>query len=510
MMTRNRNLKIYFELLLFSFIVLLFVSTDSYLHDMFNKADSAWFFICGKAWMNGLTPYVDFSDSKGPLLFLIYGIGYLISHFNYVGVFFITCIFYSFTLFVTYLTTFIFLKNDRQSELTAMLMMVFMLNPLMHNEVRCEDFCMLFIMLSLYATCRLLYQKGSVAVTTFILGICFGATMLMKYNVSAIIGIFILFAAFDIIKYRKGLFLGIIMMISGFAAIALPFIIYFFIIGNMHDFVYEYFVRTVETTLNNRSSSNTIALLLSPANIFTIVSGTISTLMMIPLLKKYRYFPIISFIYFYLLSLQNARSYYLIVDSTFVVFGIIAFFRLANKRCSSRLSFHATATVAALLIIIAHVGIHDLRNANYGDFFTQDNDGRTEFYTYEYLMAQKPSSRVVHYGGCERIGVCSGALPACKFWAQQCGATAEMNSNQMEACRKGKADFVIVNTELPSLINRLQSWGYKKYDYSSVNYPYILMSKLTLKRPSKGFHVSNIDVLLKLNMMKKWMDKSAE
>ena len=27
--------------------------------------------------MNGLTPYVDFTDSKGPLLWLIYGIGYL-------------------------------------------------------------------------------------------------------------------------------------------------------------------------------------------------------------------------------------------------------------------------------------------------------------------------------------------------------------------------------------------------------------------------------------------------
>ena len=44
---------------------------------MYGHNDSAWFFMCGKAVMNGLTPYVDFTDSKGPLLWLIYGIGYL-------------------------------------------------------------------------------------------------------------------------------------------------------------------------------------------------------------------------------------------------------------------------------------------------------------------------------------------------------------------------------------------------------------------------------------------------
>ena len=29
--------------------------------------------------MNGMVPYVDFTDSKGPSLWLIYGIGYLLS-----------------------------------------------------------------------------------------------------------------------------------------------------------------------------------------------------------------------------------------------------------------------------------------------------------------------------------------------------------------------------------------------------------------------------------------------
>ena len=52
-------------------IFLLLLSHDSYLYLSGPRVDSAWFFMCGKAWMNGMVPYVDFADSKGPLLWLI-------------------------------------------------------------------------------------------------------------------------------------------------------------------------------------------------------------------------------------------------------------------------------------------------------------------------------------------------------------------------------------------------------------------------------------------------------
>ena len=77
---------------IYAFIILFITSWDSWLYDSINHYDVCWFFACGKAWMNGLIPYVDFSDSKGPLLWLIYGIGYLISPHNYLGVFLLSWI----------------------------------------------------------------------------------------------------------------------------------------------------------------------------------------------------------------------------------------------------------------------------------------------------------------------------------------------------------------------------------------------------------------------------------
>ena len=74
--------------------VLFIISPDSYTHDLFFRIDTAWFFTCGKAWMNGMIPYIDFADSKGPLLWLIYGIGYLLSPHNYLGMFWLSVVLY--------------------------------------------------------------------------------------------------------------------------------------------------------------------------------------------------------------------------------------------------------------------------------------------------------------------------------------------------------------------------------------------------------------------------------
>ena len=67
---RTYLLKRILSVFLLVFVVMLFISKDSYMHDLPNHNDSAWFFMCGKAWMNGMVPYVDFADSKGPLLWL--------------------------------------------------------------------------------------------------------------------------------------------------------------------------------------------------------------------------------------------------------------------------------------------------------------------------------------------------------------------------------------------------------------------------------------------------------
>lgn len=75
-LTKNKAAKAFCLLFVYSFFILLVLSPDSYIYDLYHRCDTAWFFMCGKAWMNGMVPYVDFADSKGLLLWLIYGVAW--------------------------------------------------------------------------------------------------------------------------------------------------------------------------------------------------------------------------------------------------------------------------------------------------------------------------------------------------------------------------------------------------------------------------------------------------
>ena len=93
-----KNKKEVWVLFIYALLFITVFNEDSFLFEIFPRADESWLFTAGKAWMNGMTPYVDFADSKGPLVWLIYGLGYLIDHDSYLGVYFMTIPFFFCTL----------------------------------------------------------------------------------------------------------------------------------------------------------------------------------------------------------------------------------------------------------------------------------------------------------------------------------------------------------------------------------------------------------------------------
>ena len=147
-------------LTVWSFVILLFLSPDSPFFGLGQRIDSAWFFQGGAAWMNGMRPYVDFTDSKGPLLWLIYGIGYLISPRSYVGVYVVSSLFYTGTLFYNYKTASLFFKESKTALLATLPMIFVYFWPWFHYEVRAEDFALLFVSISLYILIKRICKKN--------------------------------------------------------------------------------------------------------------------------------------------------------------------------------------------------------------------------------------------------------------------------------------------------------------------------------------------------------------
>lgn len=74
--------------LLTALISSMVASPDSpFTHSELCHIDSAWFLDGGRWLMQGLVPYVDFTDSKGPLLWLWYGLGYLMDSTGWSGMY---------------------------------------------------------------------------------------------------------------------------------------------------------------------------------------------------------------------------------------------------------------------------------------------------------------------------------------------------------------------------------------------------------------------------------------
>ena len=68
-----------------SFLFLWIGTKSSPAYPMNDWVDANAFFTMGKGLMNGLVPYRDLFEQKGPILYFVYGIGYLLSHKSFLG-----------------------------------------------------------------------------------------------------------------------------------------------------------------------------------------------------------------------------------------------------------------------------------------------------------------------------------------------------------------------------------------------------------------------------------------
>ena len=95
---KSTDLLLFAGLFSIAFIVLSFSINESYLYSGFFTCDTAWYMLCAKAWLAGLQPYVDFSDSKGPLLWIFFMIAHKIHAYSFIGVFWVVVLLYTITL----------------------------------------------------------------------------------------------------------------------------------------------------------------------------------------------------------------------------------------------------------------------------------------------------------------------------------------------------------------------------------------------------------------------------
>ena len=215
--------------------------------------DSAIFQAVGKGWTEGLLPYVDMFENKGPLIFLIDAVGYMI--YPRVGIFLLQIPAMYLAMLFAWRALGIFLSGKAKFAAAIFMLIYYAFYSLDGN--RTEEWSMPLLMAATYLFLRGLKEKNFSCppYVGFFYGLGFGACVMLRAINALPICCYALLAAIFLLKSGevKILLKNFLNFCAGFAIICLPFVIYFAAHGALYDMLYGTILLNVNYTADSSS-----------------------------------------------------------------------------------------------------------------------------------------------------------------------------------------------------------------------------------------------------------------
>ena len=230
--------------LIVAFSMLLFTSKNSFLYTFNDWCDANAFFTVGKSIIYGLVPYKDIFEQKGPILYFIYSLGYLISHKTFYGVFILEILFFSIYLYYNHKIIKFFIKKKYSFIILPILTLIITTSPSFVQGGSCEEFCLPFFSISFYYFLKYFIINELTKKEIIINGIIAGIILLTKYTLLGFwIGFFLLIFI-DLVQKKewKNTILFFIEFLLGVFIPIVLIVIYFTIMGGLKDFIWDYFI----------------------------------------------------------------------------------------------------------------------------------------------------------------------------------------------------------------------------------------------------------------------------
>ena len=247
-MKKNQKRKLFIILycLIISIITLLLNSKNSPLYPFNGWDDFNSFYTVGSNWYKGLIPYRDLVDQKGPLLYLIYLIAYLITPNKFIGIFILEILFLTITLYISNKIIKLFIKNKSNLIILPLYGTLLTTSISFVEGGSAEEFNLLFTTITIYYILKYLKNSNLTNITNkdiIINALMCGLSIMIKYNT---IGLWFIMMAiiclnlFKQKKYKEAISKGILFIFI----MLLPFIlfsIYFYLNNALYDFLNIYF-----------------------------------------------------------------------------------------------------------------------------------------------------------------------------------------------------------------------------------------------------------------------------
>lgn len=177
-------------------LFLTICSKNSYLYPFNNWDDPNSFFTMGKGMANGCIIYKDLFEQKGPLLYVMHAIAYIISNRTFIGIFLFEVL--SFTVFLYFVAKIMSLYVRKVHALWGIPLISFVIlsSYVFIAGDSAEEFCLPFLAISLYYLIDYYkndYPNPMSTKKVIINGIIAGCVLWIKYN---LLGFWLGFAGF--------------------------------------------------------------------------------------------------------------------------------------------------------------------------------------------------------------------------------------------------------------------------------------------------------------------------
>jgi len=458
---KNRLLLIWSMLLSSLFIGL--ASKSSPLYPLNDWVDVNCFFTMGRSLLDGMVPYRDLYEQKGPVLYFVFAIVSLFSRESYVGVYLLEVITYGLFLYFSGLIAQLFLgKNQIVYLLISIIAALLPMSWSFTHGGSVEQHSLFMIAYALYSFLLAMRQNRPLSQKEAILNGVFAGMMLwIKYTM---LGFYLGLALFVIVWYLttgqswKQLLLTIGQFFLGIAAVSAVVFLYFAINGALQDLFTCYFYNNIVLypseiqdsrlslifecltgAFQNNSCYSWMLLLGIAWTAWKLYDNWRTALMLI-----------LSFAGLTLGTYWGGKGwdYYGFIFAAYTIFGLIGIVQLLwlcrARKLYLRLFRNSPIPFFAALAVTMVILIYSAFTRNQNMYLTKYDKADTVQYRFAEIIQTVEEPTLLNYGFLDGgFYYASGAKPACRYFCYFNINPVDMWQSQKICIENGDADFIV-------------------------------------------------------------------
>ena len=498
---KRKELQNYAAIMFIAFCFLAICSRSSFIYPFNNWDDSNSYFTMGKVMMNGGVIYRDAFDQKGPLLYFIYGLGYLMSNTSFIGVFLLEVLALTATLLAEYKLLRLYLSHKVSLLMLPIGALAITVSKSFYWGGSAEEFCLPLMAWGLYYSVKYFkedYPEQMSWKYVFLFGCLAGCIMLIKFNLLGLyfawMGMLTL-ANMNAEKWKSSIG-NCLVFLAGMVLPVIPWLIYFGMNHALDDWYQAYIYCNVflysdiyEGTMFSTDKIYILAKILywliwdNFVYFVFIILGFFGILVQKKFCwyEKINVYMMFGFLFLGIYIGGTSLFYYSLPLAIFSVFGLLVIGQIVEWALSQFYIEEIFQKYLGIFVIVGYIGVMFLAwNMSMNTGYAKQQ--KEDFYLYKFreVVLQEESPTLLNIS-CLDAGLYTWAdiMPNCRYFQSNAvHGFDEVGEEQLRYIQEKRVDFILARDFYPEEIEQnYELIMEENYGYMEQNFMYYLFKR---------------------------------